>query len=345
VTGTVTDETTDAPLSAITVKATGTAGTRSVTTHADGSYRLSLAPGSYDFVFSGYGYATKTVSGVDLVTGTPLEQDVALSPVPTHAVTGTVLDVVGKPLAGASVEVTGTPVAPVTSGADGSFVFPAVAEGDYILTVKPAAPVLCNGIYSASLTVDGVETRTVQLPARTDRSGNSCTPATYSWIKGSTAVALSGDEDAKTISLPFWVSLYGVDYSSASATSNGLINFMRPRLGDYANEALPTATQPNGIAAPFWDDLTLDKKSSVQTATKGKSGNRRFAIVWNNALLASDGRSRVSFEAVFDEATGDVTFQYKSVPGAGASATVGIENQSGTDALQYSFDEAVLTNG
>jgi hypothetical protein len=24
---------------------------------------------------------------------------------------------------------------------------------------------------------------------------------------------------------------------------------------------------------------------------------------------------------------------------------VGIENQSGTDALQYSFDEAVLTNG
>jgi subtilisin family serine protease len=345
VTGTVTDETTDAPLSAITVKATGTAGTRSVTTHADGSYRLSLAPGSYDFVFSGYGYATKTVSGVDLVTGTPLEQDVALSPVPTHAVTGTVLDVVGKPLAGASVEVTGTPVAPVTSGADGSFVLPAVAEGDYILTVKPAAPVLCNGIYSASLTVDGVETRTVQLPARTDRSGNSCTPATYSWIKGSTAVALSGDEDAKTISLPFWVSLYGVDYSSASATSNGLINFMRPRLGDYANEALPTATQPNGIAAPFWDDLTLDKKSSVQTATKGKSGNRRFAIVWNNALLASDGRSRVSFEAVFDEATGDVTFQYKSVPGAGASATVGIENQSGTDALQYSFDEAVLTNG
>lgn len=32
------------------------------------------------------------------------------------------------------------------------------------------------------------------------------------------------------------------------------------------------------------------------------------------------------------------------MPGGGASATVGIENQAGTDALQYSFNEPVLTD-
>ncbi|MFD8686108.1 S8 family serine peptidase [Streptomyces sp. NPDC059651] len=345
-TGTITDQATGKALSGILVEATDAASvTRSVTTAADGSYRLPLAPGTYSFSLSGYGYKNKTVSGIELATGTPLTQNIALEAVATHPVTGTVLDVTGKPLAKATVEVTGTPVPSVTSGADGTFTLPAVAEGDYTLTVKPAAPVLCNGISSASLAVDGVETRTVRLPARSDKAGNSCTPATYSWIKGSTAVPLTGDEDAKTVSLPFWVTLYGVDYSSASVTSNGLVNFMEPRLGDYANTALPSAARPNGVAAPFWDDLTLDRKSSVQTALKGKNGNRQFAIVWNNALLVSDGTTRVTFEAVFDEATGGITFQYKSVPGSGSAATVGIENQAGTDALQYSFDQAVLTDG
>ncbi|MFD4374338.1 S8 family serine peptidase [Streptomyces sp. NPDC058486] len=345
VTGKVTDQATGKALPGILVKATTGSAARSVTTASDGSYRLALAPGTYAFTLSGYGYANRTVSGVELATGTPLTQDVALDAVTTHPVTGTVLDVTGKPLAKASVEVTGTPVDAVVSGTDGTFTLPAVAEGAYTLTVKPAAPVLCNGISTASLTVDGVETRTVRLPARTDHSGNSCTPATYSWIKGTSAVPLTGDEDAKTIPLPFWVSLYGVDYSSASVTTNGLVNFMEPRLGDYANTALPSAGRPNGIAAPFWDDLTLDRRSSVQTALKGKNGTRQFAIVWNNALLVSDGRTRVTFEAVFDEATGDITFQYKSVPGSGSAATVGIENQTGTDALPYSFDQAVLTDG
>ncbi|MGW1099760.1 S8 family serine peptidase [Streptomyces sp. NPDC002455] len=346
VSGKVTDRATGKALSGIAVQATGgSSAARTVSTASDGSYRLALAPGTYSFELSGYGYADRSVSGVELTTGTPLAQDIALDAVATHPVTGTVLDVTGKPLARATVEVTGTPVPSVTSGADGTFTLPAVAEGSYTLTARPTAPVLCNGIYSASLAVDGVETRTVQLPARSDNSGNSCTPAAYSWIKGSTAVPLTGDEDARTVSLPFWVTLYGVDYSSASVTTNGLVNFMEPRLGDYANTALPSAARPNGIAAPFWDDLTLDKKSSVQTALKGKNGKRQFAIVWNKALLVSDGRTRVTFEAVFDEATGGITFQYQSVPGSGSTATVGIENQAGTDALPYSFDQAVLTDG
>ncbi|MGW4389633.1 S8 family serine peptidase [Streptomyces sp. NPDC004685] len=345
VTGKITDKDTGAAVSGVTVKATGADGTHTVTTGPSGAYKLSLTPGTYDFTISGYGYADKTVSGVELTTGNPLAQDIALTALPVHKVSGTVLDVAGKPLAKATVEVTGTPVASVTTGTTGTFTLPKVAEGTYTLKVTPAAPVLCNGEYTAELKVDGDETRTVQLPNRTDNSGNSCAPATYSWISGSSKVSLSGDEDAKTVSLPFPVSFYGVKYTSAAVTTDGLINFLSPRIGDYANEALPTEAQPNGIVAPFWDDLTLDKKSSVQTATTGKTGSRKFAVVWNNVLFADGGSNRATFEAVFDEATGAITFQYQSVAGKGASATVGIENQAGTDALQYSYDQAVLTNG
>ncbi|WP_405504172.1 S8 family serine peptidase [Streptomyces anulatus] len=344
VTGRVTDRSTGTGLADVTVKVANGSDTRTVTTGSDGGYRLALLPGTYTFTFTGYGYRDSELTGVGLVDDQKLTQDVSLTAVPQHVVTGTVLDVTGKPLAKATVAVAGTPVAAVTSRADGTFTLPKVAEGSYTLDVTPTAPVLCNGTAAAPLTVDGAEKTTVRLPERADAFGNSCAPAAYSWIKGTDKVDLSGDEDARTISLPFWVSLYGVDYNSASVTTNGLVNFMSPRLGDYENTSLPAADKPDGIMAPFWDDLILDNRSSVQTTTTGKSGKRKFAIVWNNAATVS-GSGRVTFEAVFDEATGDVTFQYRTVPGKGSGATVGIENQTGTDALQYSFDQAVLTDG
>ncbi|MFB7946250.1 S8 family serine peptidase [Kitasatospora phosalacinea] len=346
VTGKATDKATGAALPGITVKISSDAtGTRTVTTAPDGSYRLALAPGSYDIAASGYGYANFAVKGLTVAAGQPQSVPLAMTAVPTHAVTGTVLDVTGKPLAGAVVELTGTPVASVVSGKDGSYNLGEVAEGSYTLTVKPAQPVLCNGVFTGPLAVAADVARTVQTPARTDNSGTSCAPAAYSWVKGSSKVALSGDEDAKTVNLPFPVTYYGVKYTSASVTTNGLVNFLEPRIGDYANTALPTAYKPNGVVAPFWDDLTLDKKATVQTATTGTAGKRTFAVVWSNVPLVSDSSKRVSFEVLFEEATGAITFQYQTVPGAGSGATVGVENQAGTDALQYSFNQAVLTNG
>ncbi|MGW1813521.1 S8 family serine peptidase [Streptomyces sp. NPDC002125] len=346
VSGKVTDRATGAALRGFTFQATGG---RQVTTGADGAYRLTLPAGTYDFTVSGYGYTGRTVSGVTLTTGTPLTQDVALDAVPRHAVTGTVLDVTGKPLAKATVSLTGVPVDSVTTGADGTYTLPEVAEGAYNLSVTPAAPVVCNGAYAGRLTVDGAESADVKLPNRTDEGGTySCAPVASSWIKGSTTTGLTGDEDARTIGLPFPVTYYGVKYTSASVTTNGLVNFLQPRLGDYANTALPTAARPNGVVAAFWDDLVLDKKSSVQTATTGRSGARKFAVVWNNASIAADSSVRISFEAVFDEATGAVTLQYKGIGTSalqrGSSATTGIENQAGTDALGTSFKQTVLSD-
>ncbi|MFB4423049.1 S8 family serine peptidase [Streptomyces sp. QL37] len=349
VSGKVTDEASGAALAGVTVKAKNDATNRSVTTGTDGSYRLSLLPGTYSFSAGSYGYVTGTVPGVELATGQPLTQNIPLTAVPTHKVTGTALDVTGRPLAKATVSVTGTPIEAVTTDSQGLFTLPKVAEGAYTLSVAPAAPVVCNGTYSGAIEVDGDETADVRLPNRTDAGGTySCAPVASSWIKGSKSIALTGDEDATKISLPFPVRHYGVTYTDASVTTNGLVNFLQPRLGDYGNTALPAPAQPNGVVAAFWDDLTLDKKSSVQTAVTGKTGSRRFAIVWNKAALASDTSVRVSFEAVFDEATGAITLQYQGIGGdvsqRGGSATTGIENQAGTDGLGSSFDETVLSD-
>ncbi|MCX4988118.1 MULTISPECIES: S8 family serine peptidase [unclassified Streptomyces] len=349
VTGKATDKATGAALANITVSATGTGGdVRTVTTAADGTYRIALPAGTYAFAYSGYGYATGSATGVTVTENQALTQDIALTAVASHKVGGTVLDVSGKALAGATVELTGSPVAAVTTDAKGTYSFAKVAEGTYGLTVKPAAPVLCNGVYTGTATVASADlAKDVRVPARTDSSGNSCAPAAYSWIAGSKKVALTGDEDSASVALPFPVSLYGVSYSSASVTTDGLVNFLSSRVGDYGNTALPTtgANGVKGVIAPLWDDLTLDKKSSVQTATTGTKGSRTFAVVWNNAAYANGTSGRSSFEVVFDEATGAVTVQYQSVADKGAGATVGIANQSGTDALQYSYNQSVIADG
>ncbi|MFE7704828.1 S8 family serine peptidase [Streptomyces sp. NPDC057486] len=348
VTGTVTDRATGRPVSGVTVKAQAGTAKRSVTTAADGTYKLNLTAGTYTLAVSGYGYASATEDGFVVTTGEKVTKNLALDAVPAHAVSGTVLDVTGKPLKGATVRFTDAPLAAVTSDSDGAFRFPSVAEGSFSLTATPAAPVLCNGVLTTTVAVDGDETVKAALPNRTDAAGNSCAPATYNWVSGRTKVALSGDENARTVSLPFPVTFYGVKYTSAGITTNGLVNFLEPRLGDYTNTALPGATKPNGIVAAFWDDLTVDARASVKTATNGTAGARTFAIVWENVAFASDTSQRVTFEALFDEATGAITLQYQSIGTAsletGAKATIGIENQAGTDALQYSFNESVLTD-
>ncbi|MET7985935.1 S8 family serine peptidase [Streptomyces sp. NPDC005281] len=348
VTGKVTDKATGAALPNITVKATSAGTTRTVTTGTDGAYRLPLPAGTYSFTFGGYGYANGSATGVTLTDSQAFTQDIALTAVPSHKVSGTVLDVTGKALPGAKVELTGAPLDAVTTDAKGQYSFAKVSEGSYSLSVKPAAPILCNGVYNGTATVGSADlAKNVQVPNRTDNSANSCAPAAYAWIAGSKKVALSGDEDAAKVTLPFPVKLYGVSYSSASVTTDGLVNFLSSRVGDYSNTALPTtgANGVKGIVAPLWDDLTLDGKSSVQTATTGTTGSRKFAIVWNNAAYANGTSGRATFEAVFDEASGAVTLQYKSVADKGAGATVGIANQNGTDALQYAYNQSVLTDG
>lgn len=345
VTGTATDRATGKAATA-TLTAQNADTKRVVTTGADGTFQLHLPAGTYTVTTTGYGFAPRTDT-VTVANAETKSLPVALDAVPHHTVSGTVLDVTGKPLRGATVRFGDAPLDAVTTAADGTYAFPSVAEGSFHLGVTPAAPVLCNGDWTGALTVDGNETVKAALPPRTDAAGTySCTPGTYNWVAGKTKVALSGDENAKTVALPFPVTYYGVAYTSANITTNGLVNFLSPRLGDYANTALPAATQPNGAVAAFWDDLTLDKKSTVQTATTGATGTRTFALVWNNAALVSDTSVRISFEAVFDEATGAITLQYKGIGAKasqkGSSATVGIENQAGTDALQYSFNESVL---
>ena len=91
--GTVTDTSNGDPISGATV---ATPDGHSATTDASGHYSLSLPVGTYDVTASAFGYASKTVTGVVVDEGQTVNAPFALSPVPSHTVSGTVTDGSGE---------------------------------------------------------------------------------------------------------------------------------------------------------------------------------------------------------------------------------------------------------
>lgn len=328
-TGTVTDAATGKPVPGVTVTSEGPSP-RIAVTGQDGTYKVRLVSGSYTLTTSSYGYAKATATA-DLTQNAV--RDFALTKLPTKDVSGTIKDVSGKPLAGATITLKDVPLEPTTTDATGAFTFTGVAEGDYDLTAVPPAPILCNGTLTRQITVG--QPIDLRLPPRADASGAySCTPTDYDWITGRTDIGLTGDEDAVTITPPFPITVYGKAYDKLHVTTNGVINLLQPRLGDYANTTIPSPLMPNGAIYAYWDDL-LTKR--VYTAVDGD----RFVVEWRDAEVYGS-RDHITFQVVFDR-SGGFTLQYRQV-GKGEGATVGVEDAGGAYALQYSFDEAALSD-
>jgi hypothetical protein len=136
------------------------------------------------------------------------------------------------------------------------------------------------------------------------------------------------------------------------------LNFVGGPSNTASNGPLPdsTSSRPNAAIYAFWDDLIVDApNASVRTTTGGVAPNRFFVIEWVNARFFFDDPAenirRVSFEIVLFE-NGHIVLQYKDISTnskdlreRGSSATVGIENQAGTAAVQRLFDQPLLDNG
>ncbi|AOS62934.1 S8 family serine peptidase [Actinoalloteichus hymeniacidonis] len=341
--GTVTDTATGEPVSGAQIAVSGPQE-RAATADEDGTFSLTLAVGDYAVTGSAFGYGSADGSAA-VLAGETATVDLALTAVPTRTVFGQVADSAGTGLSGIDVAFDGGVLAPVTTDANGGFTFDAVPEGTYELSAGGSG---CVGDQSRELVVAGGNTvANFSLPDITDTHGNFCRTEGDAFVAGDTPVSLTGDDAQTTVALPFPVGFYGQQYDQAYVSTNGFLSFTAPATS-YLNGALPSSAAPNGAVYPFWDDLTVDSSSGVFTGLSGDEGEREFVIEWRNVrILAS--QARITFSVAFQEA-GGLTFNYAELPSGvpaalGSSATVGIENASGTDALQYSFNSAVLAEG
>jgi hypothetical protein len=247
-----------------------------------------------------------------------------------------------QPIANATVTILGTPIPPATTDASGHYSFASVPEGTYDVMAQAGR---CNDPQTQELVVDGPETLDFSLPSRSDDFGYTCRVEAPDYIEGDTPFPLSGDDVFASVTLPFVFPFYGQSYSSAAVCTNGFITFGSGTC-PFSNSGIPSTFAPNAAIYAYWDDMFVGSGSTMWTRTL--TSPDRFVIEWRNVHYFADSTRRVDFEIVLYE-NGQMLTQYRNIDNdgreTGNSATIGIEDHTGTVALQYSTNESVLNVG
>ncbi|MFJ7204114.1 S8 family serine peptidase [Streptomyces sp. NPDC098789] len=319
---------------------------RTATTAADGSYGFpSLSVGDYALTAAKFGFGQATATA-KVTASTTVTSDFTLSQAASGKLTGTVTSAAG-PAAGATVTIADTPV---TATADGQGRFEVtLPNGTYDVSATHSSRCLTGG--ASRVTVAGDTTVTVNLPERTDTYGYACAAANgRPYPAGDRQLALTGDNTTERVDLPFPLPLYGRTYGQAWIGTNGTVSFGGNNTSDI-NGDIPSAATPNAALYPFWDDLVVGAAgtgSGVFTAVTGTAPHRAYVIEWRDVAHWSTQADKFSFSATIGE-DGQVTYTYKNTGGAGikggSSATIGVENATGTDAFKYSYNTAGITDG
>jgi len=171
---------------------------------------------------------------------------------------------------------------------------------------------------------------------------NSDINQNYDWIDISAnyeTVMFSHNDYASddVINFDFAFPFYGNSYSSLIVNPNGWIGFGEDNT-EWYNTGLPSVDAPLNAIMPFWDDLNPNNSGN----SNDMSGDVKYQINDNNIIIWYDqvrhwvGSGEIDgtydFQVVLWH-TGDIDFNYRNMTGDINSATIGIQDQSGTNAI------------
>jgi subtilisin family serine protease len=341
--GTVTDTNGAAPIGGATVTASGGFRDFSVVTDSAGHYEMFLAEGTYTLTVSAFGYGPAGIPGVTIVTDQETTQDVRLTALPRFDISGVVRAAEdGSVIAGASVKALGTPVPAAISNAGGAYTL-TLPIGTY--TIRGSAGGCTEvHVHDGVVLADANITLDFTLGRKIDGFGHGCRPIAFDWVDAPIESALYGNDFAGRLRLPFDFGFYGATYQQVFISDNGYLNFLGADLQNDQPVSIPSTGAPNAAIYAFWKDLYLDAGSTISYGTSGPAGSRIFVLEYNDVRVRG-ALAPIDFEIKLHEGgeTVDLLFgDNPANPGDGRGATIGIENATGTDALEFSFSEALL---
>lgn len=120
--------------------------------------------------------------------------------------------------------------------------------------------------------------------------------------------------------------------------SNGFVCFAPVTANAFTNASIPTAAVPNELIVPFWDDLDAKAPGTVHYKLDGN----KMIIQWTNYQRYS-GTASYTWQAHL-YSSGKIIFYYKEMTGTINSATVGLENATGTIGLQVAYNATYIKN-
>ncbi|MAP94108.1 MAG: hypothetical protein CMK07_04060 [Ponticaulis sp.] len=175
-------------------------------------------------------------------------------------------------------------------------------------------------------------------------SGNDLNGPSHEWstiVGVGTAVTL-GDDSSALVTLPFTFEFWGQEETQVYISSNGFLTFDGADTTDVTNTDLPNAAlgEPNGMIAPFWDDLNPAAGGSIHHYYDAE--NARFIVQYTQVPLYF-GFDTVTFQVILYQ-DGKIEYQYRGMQDQGGSATVGIESEDNQSAEVFSFDTPSLSS-
>ena len=352
--GDVTDVMSSDPIGGARVEATVGGRTFSASTDGDGHFELFLGAGTYTVTASAFGYQSALATGVEVETDVTTTQDFFLAPLPRRDISGTVTsEEDGAAIEGAEVRALGTPVAPATTDASGHYTL-TLPIGEYTIRVAAGG---CTSVEESEVTLAlaGL-THDVSLSAKLDDFGHGCRPVSFDWVDAATNTALFGDQTVGRLSLPFSFPFYGEAYDTVYVTDNGYLTFEVPEFADPTPSAIPSLAAPNAAIYALWQNLVIDGSSAVRYETVGASPDRAFVVEFEqmrvgphfgdlatSAAPATTGRVDVEVK-LWENGAIDVLYgDNPANPGDGRDASIGIEDADGSDALQFSLSNDLLS--
>ncbi len=170
----------------------------------------------------------------------------------------------------------------------------------------------------------------------------------------------NGDTGAVAdVSMPFTFNFYGVNYDMISVCSNGWIAPGGSDQASFMNSQIPAPQGPSPMIAPFWDDLVTTGGSVLYYHDLTEHA---FIIEWSR-VHTDYANSEETFQviiydpAVYPTPSGDaeIVFQYLNVSNTstgnyggypmqhGQFATVGLEDHTGTNGLEFTYNNTYPT--
>ena len=174
----------------------------------------------------------------------------------------------------------------------------------------------------------------------------------YNWIDITTEqqVPFENNDEGQFIDLDFDFKFYGESYNQLLINPNGWLGFSEDNSA-WSNESIPSNNSPINAIFAFWDDL--NPSNANNSCSNEGSGNVYYqnfedkVVVWYNDIIRCG--SNEDYSGVFDFQVvlfkdQRIDINYRNMEGYNSSATIGIQNDIGSDGIQISYNDQYIQN-